>query len=235
MPLYRRRAPRRTNPVRRKTTRYRRPYVRKNPTGTSRKPYSKVMRLPVADKVYTRLRYSDGISFTCTLADTIYPYTYQTSIYDPDLSGVGHQPMWRDMYAAQFNRYRVNGIAYKIYVKNTNAVNMAIFLVQHSSVTTTDTNINTALERNATKRVYLDSPSNKSNIIKGYLNVAKVFGLSRQAFTADDQYDALVTANPAKMGYLHLMALGRAPAILNVQVELTYYVEFFDRYMISGS
>lgn len=226
----RRYARRRPVTIRRK--RIPRRYVRKR---TAVRPYVKMTRQPVADKLITKLRYSEGVTFTVSLANTIYPYTFQSSIYDPDLTATGHQPLWRDTYATMYNRYRVNGIAYRIAVRNSNAVALTMFMVQHSSVTTTDTSINTALERNISKKIYPDASQGRTNFIKGYLSVGKVFGMTRTQFQADDSFDALLGANPSKMAYLHLMAAGRDAAIIQCQVELVYYVEFFDRINVAGS
>lgn len=199
------------------------------------RPYVKMTRQPVADKLITKLRYSEGVTFTLSLADVIYPYTFQSSIYDPDLTATGHQPLWRDTYATMYNRYRVNGIAYRITIKNSNASALTMFMVQHSSTTTTDTSINTCLERNISRKIYLDAKEGRANFIKGYLSVGKVYGMTRSQFQADDGFDALIGANPTKLAYLHLMTASRATAILQAQIELVYYVEFYDRINIAGS
>lgn len=55
------------------------------------------------------LRYSDKITITST-AGTIGTHLFRANgIYDPDWSGVGHQPMGRDLYANLFNHYVVVG------------------------------------------------------------------------------------------------------------------------------
>lgn len=197
--------------------------------------YNRVTRAPVTNRLYTKLRYSEGLTFTCSVADTLYPWTFQSSAFDPDLSGVGHQPLWRDQYATMYNRYRVSGIAYRIYVKNTNSVNLSMFFVQHSSTTVTDTSLNTLIERKNSRKLYLDSNANKANYLKGYMSVGRTYGMNHSQFLADDSFDALIGANPTKLAYLHLYCLGRASFIANCQVELTFYVEFFDRINVSGS
>lgn len=201
------------------------------------RPYTKVMKQPVSDKIFTKLRYSEGVTMTMSTGGLLYNYTFQSSIFDPDLTSTGHQPLWRDTYATMYNRYRVNGIAYRFFVRNTDVQQISMFFVQHSSVTTLDTSINTLIERGTARRYYLDAMQGRTNLIKGYLSVAKTYGMSRDQFASDDGFDALIGANPTKMAYLHMMGAHRHTGqnVLNIQVELTYYVEFFDRINISGS
>lgn len=223
--------------VRRRPTNKRKMGTVVNKRRTAPRPYTKVMKQPVSDKIFTKLRYSEGVTMTMATGGLLYNYTFQSSIFDPDLTSTGHQPLWRDTYATMYNRYRVNGIAYRFFVRNTDVQQISMFFVQHSSVTTLDTSINTLIERGTARRYYLDAMQGRTNLIKGYLSVAKTYGMSREQFAADDGFDALIGANPTKMAYLHMMGAHRHTGqnTLNVQVELTYYVEFFDRINISGS
>lgn len=226
----------------RSVVRYRPKYVRKRTYKPKYKrnyirPYTKLMRQPVAEKVYTKMRYSEGITITMPTGGVLYNYSFQSSLFDPDLTATGHQPLWRDTYASMYSRYRVNGIGYKIYCRNTDVQQMSMFFVQHSSVTTLDTSVNTLIERGTARKYFLDAMQGRTNVIKGYLSVAKVYGMSRNQFGADDGFDADIGSNPSKMAYLHLMASHRHTGnnVVNVQVELTYYVEFFNRINIAGS
>lgn len=229
--LSRRRRTRRTNRVRRT--------VRKRTVRTARrttKAYTKVSRMPVPDRYVTTMRYSEGITFSCSSANVLYSYSLQSSIYDPDLTAAGHQPLWRDQYAAMFNRYRVFGIKYQVYCKNTNVAQLTVLAAQHSSSSTTDTSFNLLLERGTARYKFLDSNNSQSNYFGGYLSVPKVYGMSRTQFQADDGFDAAIGADPSKLAYLHLYALTRnTSADVNCQIILTYYVELFDRIQVSGS
>lgn len=227
-------------PVRRRPRRLvrkRRPIVRRrvNRRRTNR-PYTKVLRQPAPDKLFTKLKYSEAIQYNLSTSGVLYDYVFQSSIYDPDFTATGHQPLWRDQYAAMYNNYRVNGIAYKIFWKNTNINQMVIGLIQHSTVTTSDTDVNTLIERGTTRKFMLDSLNGRTNMTKGYLSVAKSYGMSRDQFNSDDGFDAAIGANPTKMAYLHLYTLMRhTSAIVQAQIELTYYVEFFNRINVVGS
>lgn len=66
--------------------------------------------------IITTMRYCDRRTYAQSVADTPGSYIYRAnSIFDPDYTGAGHQPMWRDNYAAIYNTYVVLGS--KITVK----------------------------------------------------------------------------------------------------------------------
>lgn len=67
------------------------------------------------------LRYCDNFLITSTLG-SLGVYSFRAnSIFDPDLTGVGHQPMGRDTWATLYNHYVVLGS--RIVVKQTSPNN----------------------------------------------------------------------------------------------------------------
>lgn len=59
--------------------------------------------------IITKLRYSTYITLTNSSGARGLNVFHANSIFDPDVSGVGHQPMWRDNYANIYNNYVVIG------------------------------------------------------------------------------------------------------------------------------
>lgn len=229
-----------------KTTRYskkglvrrykkRRPLLRKKKTAYT-KPYTKISRMPVAERYFTKLNYSELITYTLSLPNTMSNYVFQTSIYDPDFTSTGHQPMWRDTLATMYNRYRVFGIKYTIAIKNTNVSQMTWAYIKHSDNSTSETNPNALRERREGISVMLDSLNGRTNMVRGYLSITKAYGLSKKEFYDDDGFIAAIGANPAKMAYLHIYTLTmNTTAIIHAQVDLQYYVEFMDRIDVGQS
>lgn len=236
MPVKKLYQPRRPYVVRKRRT-YKRPVTKKRVyKGNNNRPYTKINRMPVPERIFTKLRYSEVLSTTTAVANSLYPYLFQTSIHDPDFTGVGHQPLWRDQMATLYNRYRVFGIKYKITWKNTQINQLAIGYVKHSDNSTTETNFNTLTERREGKHVALDSANGRCNYTYGYLSIPKCFGMSKKEFYDDDGFIAAIGANPAKMAYLHVYLMSLlAGAVFNVFVDLEYYVEFLDRVDIASS
>lgn len=80
-------------------------YVRRIPQVPSGMPNVRIIKL----------RYADTISITSTAGALGYHVYRANSLYDTDVTGVGHQPMGYDLWTQMYNHYCVLGA--KIYVK----------------------------------------------------------------------------------------------------------------------
>jgi len=70
----------------------------------------------------SKLRYCDTVPITSTVG-SIGKYTFRiNSLFDPDFTGVGHQPLYRDTFAAIYALYTVVSADIKLTVVNTSTV-----------------------------------------------------------------------------------------------------------------
>lgn len=200
------------------------------------RPYTKMMRQPVADKVMTRMNYSEVLSMSMTASGVMQTYQFRNSIFDPDVTSAGHQPLWHDQMALLYKRYRVHGIKYRFTVVNSNIQQMACFVVKHSSSGITDTNYNTLRERRGIQRTVLNPNTGPPRVIKGFMHAGKPHGLTKRDFLADEDFEANFGSNPVKSTYLELYGvMYHTNAIFYIQADLQYYVELLDRIDASGS
>lgn len=66
-----------------------------------------------------RLTYADAFNVTISGNAGGTSYAYRTnSIYDPDYTGIGHQPLMRDLWASQYDYYTVLACHYTIEMFN---------------------------------------------------------------------------------------------------------------------
>lgn len=62
------------------------------------------------NKIITKLRYGFNQSSGALTNETIQDYVFRmNSIFDPDFTGTGHQPLWHDTYSTIYETYRVLG------------------------------------------------------------------------------------------------------------------------------
>lgn len=118
----------RRNPVYRRKKLYRAFRVRKRYKGTRMKLYRRP-RIALGSFPNTKtvnLRYVQDFVLNPGAGSTTVQVFRANSIFDPDFSGTGHQPMFRDNYAALYDTYQVNYAHITFIAVGTHVVNTAV-------------------------------------------------------------------------------------------------------------
>lgn len=198
--------------------------------------YTKLLRQPVPDRQLTKLRYCESLNAAIISPAIFTYYLYRSSLYDPDYTGTGHQPLWRDELVTLYERYRVLGIKYRFTIHNSNTQFLGQGVVRYTNSTTPETNYMTVRERNNVKRFTLGSWASKPVVIKGYMPVGKPWGMTKKDVMHDEDFEALMGTNPIKTSYIALYLFAQTNSCtFHVQSDLEYYVELSDRKMNTGS
>lgn len=163
------------------------------------------------------------------------------SIHDPNLTGIGHQPLAHDQFEYLYNRYRVYGMKYRITFTNQETTKHVEVMVQMRPNNTVDTNAESI--REAPYTVYksclgVEGSGQAVKVAKGYASVPKIRGISRARMVAEDSLQSTFGANPVMNPTLNLYISNQntaEAAVVNVRVDLVYYVECFDRKLLSQS
>lgn len=211
-----------------------RKYQKRRPYSSRNRPRTLVTPQAVPERLFTKLKYCEQIQWALTNNGQLYAYTFQSSIYDPDLTGVGHQPYWRDQYATLYNKYRVWGVKYHFIFKqhSTEHLTFACFCPQTTS--NEDTNSNTIIERPNSR--YVNCEFTKAAHLGGYISLPKLFGMSKKEFVADDGFVSAVGSSPSRMGYFVTYMMSRVNTVAAFQqIFFKFYVEYFDRAIVTGS
>lgn len=204
---------------------------------SSRKRASRVVSRtgPFPTRYLTKLRYSQINALSFGGAGQAYNYQFRlNSIFDPDLTGTGHQPLGHDEFAMLYNRYRVYGVSYTITLSNQEAKHVEI-CIAHRPNTNTTTYFDTIRESTSTKhRITLgEEGSGQANrSVRGYAGVAATRGVSRREVQTDDNYQAAFGQNPVFTPTLVIYLSNQntnETASVNMRVDLVYHVEVFDR------
>lgn len=81
------------------------------------------------EKLLTKLRYCDYKNLTST-AGALNKYFFNwNSTFDPDNSGGGHQPLYRDTYASIYDHYSVVSCLAKVRIDNPTSVGFIVGVV----------------------------------------------------------------------------------------------------------
>lgn len=128
-------------------------------------------------QLMTRMRYCDTVALTST-GGTIGKYVYRVNdCFDPDVTGGGHQPMYRDTFAALYDFYAVHSARINVTIINSGSVPAHCGIILDDDVTTS-TSYTTLLEQNNGKHKLLPAQTGSlsSHTFGITFNATKMFG-----------------------------------------------------------
>lgn len=172
-----------------------------------------------------RLKYCDQYLITA-LAGSMASHEWRAnSIFDPDFSGGGHQPMFRDVYAGIYNKYRV--LSSKITVKAVPFPDESHCIVLYlDDQTGLPATLSAVREQNMAKSEAIVQPQGKNNILSLTYSAKKVFGKDN-----DDETLASMGTNPANQQMFSIAAQNLNNSVgTNCQlvVQIEYWVQLSD-------
>lgn len=182
---------------------------------------------------YTDMRLNPVVA-TKWGVDTVYNLN---SVFDPENSGVGHQPRGFDQWAANYSRYRVNKVTIAYTLRQRAAHGIHGYIVVNNDSGSLENN-NEVAEYTTAIRLGGTSANVKPLQGKKVFWPHKVLGVSWAQYVANEDTAGLVTANPAEVLYLHLIAQQIDETTLSEtehEIVLFYDVTFFDRKNIAAS
>jgi len=189
------------------------------------------------DRYYTSLRYVSSRTLTTTTASDRLKFC--SSLYDPDVSGIGHQPYHFDTLAQVYAKYTVVSMDYKVRCYNDSDTEAAYVCVMQKAENTATTGTELALERpRSAMRIVQPRGSNCSVTISGRMDVATVHGIPPFMVQSDDRYNSNMSTSPSKLSYLFIhqdSPDGLTAVQLRYVVEINYKCVLFQRVLASQS
>lgn len=190
----------------------------------------------IPDKLFCKLKYSQF--FSLTSAGVNRQVFRGNSLFDPDLTGIGHQPRGFDEWSALYTRYKVHASSIKITAvcvdSNVNVLNVVPAVTSDLSVTAISWEDLT--EMPYAKYRYM-APGNvgvSRTIVSHFASTKSIRGEK----ILDDDYSALITTNPQKEWHWHV-AVSQFDNVSNPAVsiicEIIYHCEFFRRKNLAAS
>lgn len=153
------------------------------------------------------------------------------SLFDPNLSGVGHQPYSYDNLALLYNRYRVIATGWRIQQPQAfNGVSITTACLPSNDTGIAWTDFGEMAENPRTKYV-TNNPGGPLVTLSGKSNLPRLMGRTKAQYMADDNYQAIVTTNPAENAILYIATFATSTgqgAAANINIILEFTVEWFD-------
>lgn len=156
------------------------------------------------------------------------------SVFDPDRSGVGHQPYGFDQLTPIYNRYRVIACSYSINAYNGSTPIRFGVLPSNEIPPVGDMN---ELCENPRSRWTIQLPNGSTQMVNGSVSIPSLVGRTKSQYMADDRFQAQVSTSPQELALLCIFAqsLANVNVDCNVIITLNYTVEFFDPNPIDSS
>ena len=233
--------PKRKYSSKKRTTRSRK-YSRRKRRYTRRKPL--VLGGIPASKV-CRLRYCDLVKLNPSALESGIATQHvfrANSVFDPDSSGIGHQPMGFDEMAANYNHYVVLGSKITVWfdsdVDNHQEAGQYCFLRVDDVPPLTNVNLNALMERNAAKIKYkpFNKDTSKKIVLSKTFSCKKFFGINKNdgVSTRDDLAGLCNGANPAELAYFTCGVMCARttttdPPPILARVQIDYIVKFYEK------
>lgn len=219
--------------TKRKPKRYR---GKRKPKATS--PNYARMSTPFPKTISTKLNYRERIQVNP--AALAYEYSYNAnSLYDPNRTGTGHQPMFFDQLCngTQYKRYKVRGCKWRFIISGCNTpIRYAVSQIQNTNAVA---DVDDLAEIKGAKSGVINTMSNGGHnvrTISGYCSIRKTVGA---AIYKDVNNQAVYNSNPSTVVQLMLKfeSLDGATNMtsLNIISQLVYYCDIFDIIPRTGS
>lgn len=211
---------------------------RKRKQNTARSLICRSMTNVLPDTYTCYMTYADQFQFSGAEAHT--HVWRMNSVFDPDYTGVGHQPRYFDQMAALYNRYRVDACKAIIRINNRTS-NSGIVALLTADNTNSAYPLLTALELPHRSKVLNLSQSTAgaaSGTISQWFSPRKVTGVSPSTYKGDQRFQAIYSVNPSEaIGIgLTLESTDNSTNIsASATVQLIYRVTWFDRQAVAAS
>lgn len=212
---------------------YRRRKATRKPARRARRGRAKKTTLLNTGLTPLPARFLTTMKYSTNLATSGVTGTYQmnlNSLYDPDRSGIGHQPLGFDNLALLYNKYRVISTSYRIH-RCASATDPAI---QIATIPSNDPSILWSvnwMKESPRCKYIVQNPGSPSQVLRGVVNLPALTGRTKSQYMADDIFGSDVLSNPAEECILYIQtstATGDIQGNVNVSVVMTFQVEWYD-------
>lgn len=190
---------------------------------------------PFAQRYITKLKYSEALNINGSG-----PLAYRwslNSLYDPNFSGIGHQPYGFDSLASLYGRYRVISCSYVISAAPVNSTYIRVAALPANQ----QVNALTLSEmcENPRCKFITQAPNAALKMLTGKVYLPSLVGRNKAQYMADDRYQAQTNASPQEIALLNVfgqdMADGANTVSVSFTITLEYTVEFFDAITLGQS
>lgn len=165
------------------------------------------------------------------------------SLFDPDFTGVGHQPYGFDQLTPFYRRYRVNGakVTIRFFDQSTDGCRVGYKARNHLDLYATAFSTASEIRETPNNQIKVISSGGKasSKFVNKYFTNHVLNGVSKIKYAVDDSYAADVTASPVNRNWLDVLCSGPVDNTsgqnVKYTIEIVYYTTMYALYTQSPS
>jgi len=188
---------------------------------------------PFASRYITKMKYSEA--YTLSALNNYTQIMNLNSVFDPNRTGIGHQPYGYDQLTPLYNRYRVISASYVINAYS-GAAPIRFGCLPLNEVPSFINDMSELCE-NPRAKWKVQMPQGSTSILTGKVYLPSLVGRTKSQYMADDRFQAQTNASPLELAVLFISAqsMGNVNVDTNLTVTIEYLVEFFDTNPIDQS
>lgn len=189
------------------------------------------------------LTYYDHILLTKTSTATVSKQFMSNSCFDPDYTGVGHQPIGFDQYALHYYNYQVLGAVIKVRLGDANnAYPIQIGIANTSGALGATPGATNLIENGNVITKLMGNGTQGGTPVELTMRIdhPKWHGVSLEAYKALDNTYALFGSSPTDGMYFNIFAQSTYDSDVSTDnlfgdIQITYKVRFFEPKEVVGS
>ncbi len=196
---------------------------RKRRTGR-RRTHCFIRKSGLGNKLPMHFRYSDTVQLNPPTAGIALHVFRASSLFDPDFTGVGHQPLYFDQIQPLYDHYTVVGS--KITITGSGSDNLAgTILISLQDDSGTLTTMNRYMEtKNRVYRTTNEAGNGVVTVSKKY-SCKKFLGISHPLSEKD--VSGTLTTNPAENAFFHVVYAGNDSTADFANATLRMIIDYF--------
>lgn len=196
---------------------------------------------PLPNTFKTTLRYQEnGLTLNPGIAGIVDSHVISCNgLFDPDISGTGHQPLGFDQLMVMYSHYTVIGAKIRITFANGDSSNFQTVGSYISAVTTEQSDLRILVENGGCQYKTLSPKGGSRDMCTIVQSINPPKWLGRSKPLAVDELRGSASANPTEQCYFHVFAgeyaqgTDSSAVVANIQVD--YVVVFTEPKQLSLS
>lgn len=204
----------------------------------------KINQHPFPDRYLAKLRYVQQVTINPGIGTLGINGFRCNGMYDPDSSGLGHQPHGFDQLMAIYDHYTVlsSKCSATFCSTGTTAASTAVVSININDNTSGPSSVSDRQEQSNSRWRLLGplGQNNSSVTLSKYANMRKLSGLTHTSdLLGDNNYSGNAVSDPNEQSYFEVCAqalnAGDDPAAIDVLVTIEYVAMFTERRTLTQS